>query len=181
MSTPRPGALTFGLLLQSSIKNAYEPTGECNAHSMAGPTTQEAEDLYGCEKWIVDDVQWVPDGKFRYVKVPVLTQLGETLMLRGTAGRKYSFNLLYRDHYPIRRWDFDHRGRDVDIRDAAGVVVKVVSIPDNAAHKHRWDEEMADRDIYLVHDIPLDNVNQAFHGFLEESKIKLQGAYYPVF
>jgi hypothetical protein len=171
---------TFADLAENCKKEPF--SSEFQVRDVVLPlTTQDADDLYESEKWIVDDVKWVPEGKFRYVKIPVFTKLGEILMLRAVYGRKFSFNLLYRDHYPIRRWDFAHRGKNVTVYGPDKKPLRVVSLPEDAGHKHRWAEDLGDRDIYLVDDIPLDDVNAAFHAYLAESKIALRGAYHPVF
>lgn len=148
---------------------------------MADLSTQEAEDLYQCQKWILEDVTWREMGKFLKLDVPVHTQLNETLTLRGQYRNRYSFCLLYRNNIPVRRWDYAHRGTEKKIKNSDGETVRVVSIPNQTGHKHRWDEDLEDRDIYAVDDIPLNDVNEAFHAFLDESRIELKGAYDPIF
>lgn len=38
-------------------------------------STEEAEDLHKCKKWIYDNVEWEPRGKFQYFKVVVITKM----------------------------------------------------------------------------------------------------------
>lgn len=140
---------------------------------MVSLSTQDAEDLHACKKWIYDNVEWEPRGKFQYFKVPVVTNMGENLMLRGTKARNYSFALLYRNEKPIRKWDFRHTGEIRENFDGAKIL-----IPENCGHKHKWDEITEDRNnIYVVEDIPIDDIKKAFFKFLEEENIEFKGAF----
>jgi len=128
-------------------------------------STEEAEDLHKCEKWIYDNVEWEPRGRFQYFKVVVITKMGENLMLRGTKARRYSFALLYRDDKPIRKWDYKHTGETRINFDGTKIL-----IPDDCGHKHKWDEITEDKDnIYVVKDIPIDNIRKAFHSLSVKS------------
>lgn len=134
-------------------------------------STQDAEDLHKCKKWIYDNIQWEPRGKSQYFEVVVITQMGENLMLRGTKARKYSFALLYRNSKPIRKWDYKHIGEERKNLDGTKIL-----IPNNCGHKHKWDEITEDvNNIYIVDDIPIDNLQEAFFKFLKEENIEFKG------
>ena len=133
---------------------------------------QDAEDLHKCKKEIIDIVEMESNGTTLYFKVKVYTEMGEPLMLRGQLGQKYSFSLLFRDYFSIRRWDFKHRGQ-----------VKInpnghkISIPKDKGHKHKWNEKTRDREIYIVSEIPIDDFKKAFFAFLKEENIEFKGAF----
>ena len=136
-------------------------------------SNQDAEDLHKCKKWIYDDIIWEPRGKSQYFEVVVSTKMGENLLLRGTKSRKYSFALLYRGLNPIRRWDYKHTGQIRTNDDGTEIL-----IPNNCGHKHKWDEVTGDiNNIYVVKDIPVDNLQKAFFKFLEEENIEFKGCF----
>jgi len=134
-------------------------------------SNQDAEDLHKCQKWIHEDIVWERKGKSQYFEVVVTTKMGEPLMLRGTNYRKYSFALLYRNSKPIRKWDYKHTGDERTNLDG----VKIL-IPNNSGHKHKWDEITEDKNnIYVVKDIPIDNIQKALYKFMEEENIDFKG------
>lgn len=134
--------------------------------------TQDAEDLHKCKKTISDKIQIQSTGKSVYFKVPVYTEMGENLMLRAHFFKKYSFSLLYRNKYPIRRWDYKHTGQIKTNPDG-----KKILIPKENGHKHRWGEKTQDREFYVVDDIPIDDFKKAFFAFLKEENIVFQGTF----
>lgn len=87
-------------------------------------STLEAEDLHKCEKWIYDNIEWEPKGKFQYFKVVVVTKMGENLMLRGTKARRYSFALLFRNEKAIRKWDYKHTGEIRENFDGTKIIIR---------------------------------------------------------
>lgn len=88
----------------------------------------------------------------------------ETLTLRAWKRRSYGFCLLYQGATAIRRWDDGvHKTPD-------GEWVE-------GSHKHYWTPVHEDQQAYEVNDITTDDVDQAFHDFLEEENIDHLGNY----
>jgi len=139
---------------------------------MVNLLSQDAEDLHKCKKTIIDTVEMESNGTTLYFKVKVYTDMGEPLMLRGQLGKKFSFSLLFRDYVPIRRWDFQHRGQ---IR--TNPKGKKISIPENKGHKHKWNDQTRDREVYVVNNIPINDFKKAFFAFLKEENIEFKGAF----
>ena len=133
---------------------------------------QDAEDLHECKKEIIDTVEMESNGNTLYLKVKVYTQMGEPLMLRGQFGHKYSFSLLFRDHFVIRRWDCKHRGQVKKNPNGQKIL-----IPEDKGHKHKWNEKTRDREMYIVEDIPISDFKKAFFAFLKEENIEFKGAF----
>jgi len=134
--------------------------------------THDADDFHKCKKVISDKIKVEHTGKSVYFRVPVYTEMGEPLMLRVQFYKKYSFTLLYRNKYPIRRWDFKHTGGVKE--NAQG---KKILIPHNKGHKHRWNEKSMDKDFYVVNDIPTNDFRKAFFAFLKEENITFKGEF----
>lgn len=138
---------------------------------------EEAEKLYAANKYIPDDIyiEWIKTNPCnnskneRYkLEVPVFTEDGIELSLRGNysksrRGLNYSFCLLYKNTIKIRRWDTSPNEFKI-----------------KTSHKHRWDG-ISDHETYLVNDICLNNVNEAFVDFLKECNIDFNGHYQIVF
>jgi predicted HTH transcriptional regulator len=139
---------------------------------MVNLLSQDADDLHKCKKEINDTIEVQTNGNTLYFKVKVYSDMAEPLMLRGQVGEKYSFCLLYRDHIPIRRWDSKHRGQNMTKPNGEKII-----IPIDKGHKHKWDEKIRDRDVYVVDDIPVDDFRKAFFAFLKEENISFNGTF----
>jgi len=144
---------------------------KCIPEGIIMVTAEEAERLYTKKKYISEDiyVEWElihssPKATRYVISVPVLTDDGEELCLKGNYScssrrQNYSFALLYKSSVPIRRWDYAPHKYEA-----------------RTSHKHKWDG-VGDHEAYIVTDITLNDVNQAFFDFLNECNIEFRGCY----
>lgn len=128
-------------------------------------TEAEATEIYEMEKVIQEDWEWEHHGR-NWVGEATVSCIGSDILLTlyGRYNREYSFSLVYRGSKVIRRWD-NGKHKNPDGKWIEG------------SHKHKWTKQHEDTLAYEVDDINTSNVNQAFHDFLEESNITLQGTY----
>jgi len=137
---------------------------------MPEPTRAEAERVLASAKTIGENVTWRSESsrtpRWRFEATVIGSSPLDVLKLCGFYGRKnWRFTLLMRQA-PIRRFDFqytDHRNPDRTI----------ISQP----HKHLWDDEQGNREVYVPDDIDITDVNRAFYDFLTECNIVLVGDY----
>lgn len=102
-------------------------------------------------------------------KAAVECENGELLALYGTAHRRYSFSLVFKDKV-VRRFDYHHVGRVSN--------GSIITFGD--PHKHYIDIDNSREEIYPVDNIPTDDVNRGLQEFLRECNIKRRGLYYPL-
>ncbi|WP_010631884.1 DUF6978 family protein [Sporolactobacillus vineae] len=115
--------------------------------------------LYTCDKELCHGkLEWKEERNFMRIESDVIAQNGEHILFKGTYSPRshdFSFILLYRRKYVIRRFDMEPRhwnpGKKVLI---------------TGEHKH-FDDGTA----YNVHDINTSDVNQAIFDFFEECNI----------
>lgn len=134
---------------------------------MALPTRSEADALVETPKIVTVLATWRPSDRYNRkldvtVFVPDTRQL---LRLTGTIGkRNYSFALLF-NNYPIRKYTKHYSHRD----SRTGERVRV-------PHKHTWDQDKADSEVYIPSDIdPDSDINEQFLAFCKECNIELLG------
>lgn len=136
---------------------------------MAGPTREEADELIRTPKVVSVLVKWKPDGRLRWkLEATVLAvEQNELLKLCGAVGvRNHSFVLLYQN-YPLRKYTKHAQHRD----SRTGQLVR-------EPHKHIWDENVGDTEVYIPDDInPEDEIDDQFRAFCKECNIDLAGGY----
>lgn len=126
---------------------------------------EEVKELHEADKIIEEDWQWDVQGPNVEGEATVYCRnRDETLTLRAWKRRSYGFCLLYKGATAIRRWD------DGVHRKPNGECLE-------GSHKHYWTPIHEDQKAYEVDDIATDDVDQAFHDFLEEENIDLLGNY----
>lgn len=125
---------------------------------------EEREYIYNEPKTVPGEaLEWrYYNGAWRIV-APVYLPNGDELVLYVTRRRKYSFALKYRKTQLIRRWDF-RAHTNPDGRKITG------------PHKHKWTVNHNEDFAYEVHDIPIDNINEALFAFFRECNITIEGA-----
>lgn len=132
-------------------------------------TTEYLDHLYRCKKWVYENLKWERKGKFMKFKATVECENGELLVLYGTAHRRYSFSLVFKDKV-VRRFDYHHVGK----------VSNGCIITFGDPHKHYIDIDNSREEIYPVDNIPTDDVNKGLQEFLRECNIKRKGVYDPL-
>ncbi|XVH30675.1 DUF6978 family protein [Haloferacaceae archaeon DSL9] len=128
-------------------------------------TREKIEKLHEIDKVIEEDWEWNVQGPNAEGEATVYC-IGEEeeLTLKAWKRKSYGFALLYKGAQAVRRWDDGvHHTPD------GGEVV--------GSHKHYWNPPHEDKCAYEVDDISTDDVDQAFHDFLEEENIDLLGTY----
>ena len=130
-------------------------------------TAAEAEAILAEDKVIGVNLTWRGIGRGHRLEAKVLSvDSGAVLSLRGYVGVKNrSYALLYQNT-PIRKYTVHDRHRNP----ATGEVVL-------GPHKHTWDDEWADKIVYVPDDIRVGDPNEELLDFLAECNIRLQGTY----
>jgi len=125
----------------------------------------EIDRLYDMDKVIEEDWSWETRGSNLVGDAEVLClDSGAILTLKAWKRRNYGFCLLYKGSKVVRRWD-DGRHTNPD-----GEVIE-------GSHKHYWHPQYEDTQAYEVDDVATNDVDQAFHDFLDECSIRLEGDY----
>ena len=124
-------------------------------------TEAEAQSILAELKVIGANLSWTVDGVIRRLEAKALCVESEQILtLKGTWGKtNRSFALLYKNT-PIRKYTVHASHRDPVTRE-------VVRQP----HKHTWDEEYQDRQVYIPDDIRIGNLNEELMDFLKECNI----------
>lgn len=129
--------------------------------------------LYTCNKEFVTKVlKWVEERNFFRIEGDIIAQNGEYIKFKGTyspRSKNFSFILLYKRKYIIRRFDMEPRHWNPD-----GTLIE-------GEHKHKWTDEHLDTIAYKVDDIDTNDINQAIFDFFEECNIDYNGVIYQPF
>ncbi|MGQ4555951.1 DUF6978 family protein [Halobellus sp. GM3] len=127
-------------------------------------TRQKIEELHEAAKVIEEDWEWeVKGSNMEGEAIVYCLGMEESLTLKAWKRKNYGFALLYKGAQAVRRWDDGvHHTPDGTVE---------------GSHKHYWNPPHEHKCAYEVNDISTDDVDEAFHDFLEEENIELQGDY----
>ena len=133
-------------------------------------TEADAQSILAQSKVIGANLHWTTDGVIRRLEAKVFCDENEEILVfKGTLGKtNRSFVLLYKNT-PIRKYTVHSHHRNPVTRE-------VIRGP----HKHIWDEEYQDRQVYIPDDIRMGDPNEELMDFLEECNIRLRGTYSPI-
>lgn len=130
-------------------------------------STEEADRLVKAKKLVSASVSWKTsnNNSWRLEAKAVELETQEILSIKCYIGKdNYSFALLYKN-YPIRKYTKHQRHK------FNGTVY-------DEPHKHTWDTEYGDKQVYIPKDIdPGASIDQQFFSFCNECNIELIGGY----